>query len=179
MEEMLKGKAVFVGGHPIAGKEKSGVEASQPSLFEGALCILTPTPGTQPEALRRVKALWEGMGSSVSLVDPFLHDRLLALVSHLPHLVAYALVNTVLDTDMEGQDPVFYSGGGFRDFTRIAGSSEEMWEDICLQNRDALVEMIQLYEEKLGELKEMIITGDRKALWENFHRAKKVREKIA
>jgi prephenate dehydrogenase len=179
LEEILKGKAVFVGGHPIAGKEKSGVEASQATLFEGALCILTPTPQTPPESLKRVQSLWEGVGSKVSIVDPFLHDKLLALVSHLPHMVAYALVNAVLDADVGGHDPIFYSGGGFRDFSRIAASSEEMWADICLQNRDALVDMLNLYQEKLSELKEKIINGNREALCQTFHRAKEMRGKIA
>ena len=179
LEEILKGKASFVGGHPIAGKEKSGVEASQESLFEGALCVLTPTPRTAPEALQKVKSLWEGVGSKVALVDPFVHDRLLAAVSHLPHMVAYALVNAVLDADIEGHDPISFSGGGFRDFTRISASSEEMWRDICLQNKEALVEMLEVYQEKIGDIKQLIINEDGEGLLQTFRRAKGVKKRIA
>ncbi len=179
LEKILDRKAVFVGGHPIAGKEKSGVDAAEASLFEGALCLLTPTSKTPPEALKRVKSLWEGVGSRVFCVDPFIHDRLLAAVSHLPHMVAYALVNSVLDTDVAGENPVSYSGGGFRDFTRIAASSEEMWRDICLENKKALIEALETFQVHVEELKRMIINEDREGLLQTFRRAKGVREKIA
>jgi prephenate dehydrogenase len=178
LEEILGHKTPFVGGHPIAGREKAGVEAAQVSLFEGARCILTPTPRTDPEALARVQALWEGVGARVSLVDPFVHDRLLAAVSHLPHVVAYALVNTVMETEVPGHDILSFSGGGFRDFTRIAASSEEMWRDICLQNRDALVAMIEAYQQNLELLRQIILKGEGERLMEAFRRAKGVRERI-
>jgi prephenate dehydrogenase len=178
LEEILGHKTPFVGGHPIAGREKAGVEAAQVSLFEGARCILTPTPRTVPEALARVQALWEGVGTRVSLVDPFVHDRLLAAVSHLPHVVAYALVNTVMETEVAGHDILSFSGGGFRDFTRIAASSEEMWRDICLQNRDALVAMIEAYQQNLELLKQNILKGEGERLVEAFRRAKGVRDRI-
>ncbi len=178
LEEILGNKTPFVGGHPIAGGEKSGVEASQVSLFEGARCILTPTPRTDPEALARIQALWEAVGARISLVDPFVHDRLLAAVSHLPHMVAYALVNTVMEAEVAGHDTISFSGGGFRDFTRIAASSEEMWRDICLQNRDALVAMMEAYQQNLEALKQNILRGEGERLMEAFRRAKEVRERI-
>jgi len=177
LEEILGDQAIFVGGHPIAGSEKSGVAASRDSLFEGARCILTPTAKTPSEALKRVQSLWEGIGSKVSLIDPFIHDRLLSTVSHLPHMVAYALVNTVMDAKFEGYDPVSYAGGGFRDFTRIAASSGEMWKDICFYNREALVEMIEVYQKNMEHLKQTILKGDQEELMKIFGRAKRLKER--
>jgi len=177
LEEILGDQAIFVGGHPIAGSEKSGVEASLVSLFEGTRCIITPTPKTPSEALGRVQALWEGVGSKVSLIDPFIHDRLLSVVSHLPHMAAYALVNTVMDAEVGEYDPVAYAGGGFRDFTRIAASSDEMWRDICFYNREALVEMIEIYQKNMEHLKQTILKGDQEKLMEIFGKAKRLKER--
>jgi len=175
LERLLPNGNRFVGAHPIAGKEKAGVEAASATLFVGAQCILTPTERTNPSALESVKALWEATGSKLVLMDPVQHDQILAAVSHLPHLVAYALVNTVLETKIQGQEVVSFSAGGFRDFTRIAASSSEMWRDICLLNRDPILGMIEAYEKAITRLKQLIRQGDGKGLEAEFERAKKAR----
>jgi len=177
LEEVLPNSSRFVGTHPIAGKEKTGVEAASATLFSGALCILTPTERTDPSALESVKAVWEAAGARLVLMDAARHDQILAAVSHLPHLVAYALVNTVLETRVQGQEVRSFSGGGFRDFTRIAASSPEMWRDICLLNKDPLLGMIEAYEKTLARLKELIRQGNGKGLEMEFERAKEVRER--
>ncbi len=177
LERLLPNGSRFVGAHPIAGKEKTGVEVASATLFVGTQCILTPTERTNPSALESVKALWEATGSKLVLMDPVQHDQILAAVSHLPHLVAYALVNTVLETKVQGQEVLPFSAGGFRDFTRIAASSPEMWRDICLLNRDPLLGMIEAYEKTLARLKQLIRQGDGKGLEAEFERAKEARER--
>jgi len=179
LERLLPNGSRFVGTHPIAGKEKTGVEAASATLFVGARCILTPTERTNPSALESIKALWEATGSKVVLLDPVQHDQILAAVSHLPHLIAYALVNTILETKVQGQEVLPFSAGGFRDFTRIAASSPEMWRDICLLNRDSILSMIEEYEKTLLRLKELVRHGDGKGLETEFERAKQVREKLS
>src|SRR5207237_6630662 len=130
MEALVSDDIAVVGGHPIAGKEKSGVEAAALDLFHGARCILTPTPRTPPDALAKIRQLWEHTGAQVTEMDPDLHDRVLGAISHLPHIVAYALVNAIASIQ-ESQTPAVdlqaFSGGGYRDTTRIAASSAAMW----------------------------------------------------
>jgi prephenate dehydrogenase len=179
LERLLPNGSRFVGVHPIAGKEKTGVEAASATLFVGAQCILTPTEKTNPSALESVKVLWEATGSKLVLMDPVQHDQILAAVSHLPHLVAYALVSTVLETKVQGQEVMPFSAGGFRDFTRIASSSPEMWRDIFLLNRDPLLGMIETYEKTLARLKQLIRQGDGKGLEAEFERAKQARERLS
>lgn len=162
----------FVGGHPIAGRERSGVEAASANLFSGALCILTPTPRTGSNAFEAVKRFWELIGATVVSMSPERHDRVLAAVSHLPHVIAYALVNTVLELQSKNGDLLSYSAGGFKDFTRVAASSPEMWRDICLANRKNLVAMIETYERTLDRLKQLMIGGHAGRLRAEFKRAK-------
>jgi prephenate dehydrogenase len=176
LERLLQPTAAFVGGHPIAGTEKSGVEASFETLFEGFRCILTPTDRTDTEALARVQSLWEACGMSVVCMDPDTHDTLLAGVSHLPHMVAYALINTVTGLSSNDHDAVAYSAGGFRDFTRIAASDPTMWRDICLANRKPLLAMIDRFSSSLDELREAIEGADGEALQELFAAARRIRE---
>lgn len=176
LERLLQPTAAFVGGHPIAGTEKSGVEASFETLFEGFRCILTPTDRTDTEALARVQSLWEACGMSVVCMDPDTHDTLLAGVSHLPHMVAYALINTVTGLSSNDHDAVAYSAGGFRDFTRIAASDPTMWRDICLANRKPLLAMIDRFSGSLDELREAIEGADGEALQELFAAARRIRE---
>ncbi len=176
LERLLQPSAAFVGGHPIAGTEKSGVEASFESLFEGFRCILTPTDRTDTEALARVQSLWEACGMSVVCMDPDTHDTLMAGVSHLPHRVAYALINTVTGLSSNDHDAVAYSAGGFRDFTRIAASDPTMWRDICLANREPLLAMIDRFSGSLAELREAIEGADGEALQELFAAARRIRE---
>ena len=178
LEKYLSPHGLFVGGHPVAGREKSGVEAGSENLFEKALCILTPTPRTEPQALDGIRSLWESVGCRVVLMDPQRHDRILASVSHLPHVVAYALVALLAELSAAEPDLPAYSAGGFRDFTRIAASSPEMWRDICLANGDQIIPLIERYEKILERFKKLIRDKDAAGLIEQFAAAKAVREKL-
>lgn len=178
LERELSPRGLFVGGHPIAGSEKPGVEAASEGLFNKAPCILTPTAHTDPTALETIKALWKAIGCHVILMNPTRHDRILAAVSHLPHVVAYALVAFLLELEATEPDLFAYSAGGFRDFTRIAASSPEMWRDICLANGDQIVGLIEGYEKALDRLKKLIQNGDAEGLQDQFEKAKVVREKL-
>jgi len=178
LSQLTPDRVAFVGAHPIAGREKSGVMAATPTLFNGACTIVTPTAQTDPQALKRVCRFWEALGARVSTLDPFEHDRILAAVSHLPHLLAYALMETLHHPRISPLDPVQYSAGGLRDFTRIAGSSAEMWRDIFLQNRSAVIETIDAYQESVERIKKNILRGDGQALTEIFERAKAIRKQV-
>jgi prephenate dehydrogenase len=165
----------FVGCHPIAGGERSGVEPAKASLFEGMRCIITKTASTDEEAFNRVKALWESIGSRVRLMDPAEHDRVFALVSHLPHAAAYALVNTVGDVDPA---LINMAGAGLKDATRIAASSPEMWSDILMLNRDNVLEFIGLLHENLSRIEDAMRSGDRTALQELLSKARALRKSV-
>lgn len=180
-ENLLPERARFVGAHPIAGREKTGVAAGSADLFCGARCILTPTRRTDPQALQTIRELWEAAGATVVSMDPFLHDRVLGGVSHLPHVVAFSLMNALLDIRermVPELDLLAYSGGGLRDTTRIAASSSEMWRDICLWNRENLVAMIEVYERHLRHLKQLIALGDGPGIEKELERAKQARERL-
>ncbi|HEX9741924.1 MAG TPA: prephenate dehydrogenase/arogenate dehydrogenase family protein [Nitrospiraceae bacterium] len=179
-EKVLPNTVRFVGAHPIAGKEKTGVAAGSITLFKGARCILTPTQRTDPQALQNIRALWEAAGSIVLTMDPMLHDKVLGAVSHLPHVAAFALINALTEVQQGTPelDLLAYSGGGLRDTTRIAASSPEMWRDIFLWNRDNLVAQIEVYEGRLRELKRLIQSGDGPAIEQELDRAKCVREQL-
>ena len=171
----------FVGAHPIAGKEKTGVAAGSEQLFRGARCILTPTKRTDPTALERVRQLWEETGSIVLTMDPHVHDQILGAVSHLPHVAAFALINALADLRDQQVPPLDlagHSGGGLRDTTRIAASSPEMWRDIFLWNRDNVVSYIDRYTRALEELKQLIKAGDAAGIEKLLERAKGEREKL-
>lgn len=149
----------FVGAHPIAGKETSGVMESDSALFSGKRCVVTPTESTSPEALSMVKKLFSLVGSEVVEMDPESHDEVFSLVSHLPHAVAYSLVSAVASRG--GDRNLFdFSGGGLADFTRIAGSSPEMWAGIFIENRDALLDAIRGFAGKLGEIEKAVASGN-------------------
>jgi prephenate dehydrogenase len=171
----------FVGAHPIAGKEKTGVAAGSDQLFRGARCILTPTKRTDPTALDRVRQVWEETGSIVLTMDPHVHDQILGAVSHLPHVAAFALINALADLrdqQVPSLDLAGHSGGGLRDTTRIAASSPEMWRDIFLWNRDNVVSYIDRYTRALEELKQLIKAGDAAGIEKLLERAKGEREKL-
>jgi prephenate dehydrogenase len=171
----------FVGAHPIAGKEQTGVAAGSDQLFKGARCILTPTNRTDSVALDRVRQLWEQTGSIVLTMDPHLHDQILGAVSHLPHVVAFALMNALADLrdqQLPSLDLAAHSGGGLRDTTRIAASSSEMWRDIFLWNRDNVVSYIERYMRALEELKRVIQVGDAAGIEKALDRAKAERERL-
>ena len=180
-ERLLPGRARFVGGHPIAGREKTGVAAGSADLFRGARCILTPTRKTDPQALQVIREMWEATGATVATMDPFLHDRVLGGVSHLPHVVAYSLINALIEIRerlVPELNLMDYSGGGLRDTTRIAASSPEMWRDICLWNRQNLIAMIEVYERHLLHLKQLIESGDGPGVEKELERAKQARERL-
>ena len=167
----------FVGGHPMAGGEQSGAAAASPDLFEGATCLLTPTERTDPTALEAVERLWHGLGATVVRLDAAVHDEIVAAVSHLPHLAAYALVNTVAGADPNGR-ALSFAAGGFRDMTRIAASSPELWRDICLMNRAPLLDALARYTTTVGRLRDLIEKGDGPGLLDEFVHARDVRRSL-
>lgn len=168
----------FVPGHPIAGTENSGAQAAFAELFIDRKCIITPTRNTDPKAVETVKKVWGEAGSTVVVMEAGMHDRILAAVSHLPHMIAYSLVNSVADMEEAGEDVLGYSAGGFRDFTRIASSSPEMWADICAMNGEAIVNTIEVFQRRLEALKNLIKEGDLEALKKEFARAKGLRDSL-
>jgi len=168
----------LVPGHPIAGTERSGVEASVDGLFERRRVILTPVAETRVQATARVRAMWEAVGAEVVEMDAGHHDELLAATSHLPHMLAYTLVD-VLGRMAERVEIFRYAAGGFRDFTRIASSDPQMWHDICLANRDALVEALEHFDAELVRAIDAIRRGDGEAIKALFERAKELRDRYA
>ncbi|HTG01363.1 MAG TPA: prephenate dehydrogenase/arogenate dehydrogenase family protein [Nitrospirota bacterium] len=165
----------FVPGHPIAGREKSGVAEASETLFQNKRCILTPTARTDRSALESMRELWDAAGAIVSTMDADLHDRVFAAVSHLPHVAAFGMMTAVAELNTGTEGYLQFSGAGFRDFTRIAASSPEMWRDICLMNRPHLVEMIDRYLRSLNRLKQDIESGDGKRLEKHLKEASDVR----
>ena len=167
----------FVPGHPIAGTEQSGVEASFPGLYNDRRVILTPLPDTSIRATERVRDMWQAAGAQVVSMNPVHHDAVLAATSHLPHLLAYSLVDTLARLD--DNDEVFeYAAGGFRDFTRIASSDPVMWRDVCLANGDAIVLMVEHYINDLQVLSEAIRKHDGQQLLDVFSAAKAARDRF-
>ncbi|MHA7898379.1 MAG: prephenate/arogenate dehydrogenase family protein [Henriciella sp.] len=171
----------LIPGHPIAGTEKSGPEAGFASLFQEAWHILTPIKADAAylEAVERLTAFWRGLGAKVETMDPLRHDRVLAITSHLPHLIAYNIVSTAYDMEsVEEGEVVKYSAGGFRDFTRIAASDPTMWRDVFLTNKDAVLETLGRFSEDLAALQRAIRWGDGDTLMKEFSRARGIREAI-
>ncbi|CDL01379.1 Protein tyrC: Cyclohexadienyl dehydrogenase (Arogenate dehydrogenase) (ADH); Prephenate dehydrogenase (PDH) [Magnetospirillum gryphiswaldense MSR-1 v2] len=169
----------FVPGHPIAGTEHSGPEAGFAELFQGRWCILTPLPGTDPGAIDKVTQLWTAMGSMIEIMEPLHHDKVLAITSHLPHLIAYTIVGTA--SDLEGdmqQEVIKFSASGFRDFTRIAASDPIMWRDIFLNNKEAVLEIIQRFTEDLTALQRAIRWGEAETLETHFRETRAIRRAI-
>ncbi|HMM45407.1 MAG TPA: prephenate dehydrogenase/arogenate dehydrogenase family protein [Candidatus Macondimonas sp.] len=165
----------FVPGHPIAGTEHSGVDAAFPELFQGRRVVLTPTPASSAQAVAAVRAMWETAGAAVEDMDAATHDRVLAATSHLPHVVAFALVHSLSRVDTE-TDILRYAAGGFRDFTRIAGSDPVMWRDICLTNAPAILESLDRFRADLDELVRAIAAGDGPRIETVFREAKRTRD---
>jgi prephenate dehydrogenase len=167
--------ADFVPGHPIAGSEQSGPGAARADLYQGRKVVLTPQADTRADALATVRALWEAAGAQVETLDAALHDRVFAAVSHLPHLAAFALVDELAQR-ADGETFFRFAASGFRDFTRIAGSSPEMWRDIALGNRDALLIELDAYVAALQSLRSAVSAKDAEALLAIFSRARAARE---
>ncbi|MCW8971155.1 MAG: prephenate/arogenate dehydrogenase family protein [Rhodospirillales bacterium] len=169
----------LVPGHPVAGTEHSGPEAGYAELFEGHWCILTPTVETDAGATEKVSELWRRMGSTVEVMDARHHDKVLAITSHLPHLIAYTIVGTATDLEdhMKGE-VIKFSAGGFRDFTRIAASNPEMWRDVFLENKEAVLEMLQRFSEDLTALQRAIRWDEGETLFKMFERTRGIRRKV-
>ncbi len=175
VEKFIPESLHFVGGHPIAGTENSGFEASFSTLFEGRKCIITPVETTNPHALEKVKELWSRVGSTVVCMDGDEHDEVLAAVSHLPHIIAYSMVNSLLEREGFEETILSFAAGGFKDFTRIAASHPEMWRDIALMNKDKLLSAINLFQDYLDELKEAIAGEDTEKLFLEFQKSSRFR----
>lgn len=169
----------FIPGHPIAGTEQSGPASGFAELFQNRWCILTPLPDSDPLALRKLEDFWRACGSNVEMMSAEHHDLVLAITSHLPHLIAYNTVATAADLEkVTNSEVIKYSAGGFRDFTRIAASDPVMWRDVFLNNRDAVLEMLGRFSEDLSALQRAIRWGDGDSLYALFDRARSIRKSI-
>lgn len=177
-EALIPDDCHFVGGHPIAGTEHSGAVASFATLYRGKRCILTPTERTDKDALATVEHFWRLTGADVCIMEPGHHDRIFAEISHLPHVVAYSLVHAVGSADVEGENVLSYTAGGFRDFTRIASSDPVMWRDIAIMNREALLNSVDGFTASLAELRRRIEKADQAGLTDFFTTAKQFRDGI-
>lgn len=175
----VPGGVHFIPGHPIAGTEYSGPESGFAELFDGRWCILTPPPEASPEAVEKLKGFWEACGSLVEIMTPEHHDLVLAITSHVPHLIAYNIVGTASDLEkVTEKEVVKFSAGGFRDFTRIAASDPTMWRDVFLNNKQAVLEMLGRFSEDLTALQRAIRWDDGDALFELFSRTRAIRRGI-
>ncbi len=171
--------ATIVPGHPVAGTEHSGPEAGFATLFRGRWCILTPEDGTPDAPVLRLRAFWEALGAQVEVMTPKHHDLVLAVTSHVPHLIAYSIVGTASDLEEVTQSEVIkFSAGGFRDFTRIAASDPTMWRDVFLNNREAVLEILQRLTEDVTMLQRAIRWGDGEQLFDLFTRTRAIRRSI-
>ena len=169
----------FVPAHPLAGTEYSGPDAGFATLFEGRWALLTPPPGTDPAAIATMTTLWERLGSMVSVMEPAHHDRVLAIVSHLPHLLAFTICGTADDlADETRQQVLQFAATGFRDFTRIAASDPEMWRDVFLNNRDALLEMLARFTEDAQAMARAVRWGDASYIEDKIERGRKIRRSL-
>jgi cyclohexadieny/prephenate dehydrogenase len=169
----------FVPAHPVAGTEHSGPDSGFPELFINRWCILTPPEGTATEATEKLRAFWAGLGARVEIMTPDHHDLVLAITSHLPHLIAYTIVGTADELAQVTESEVIkFSAGGFRDFTRIAASDPTMWRDVFLNNKEAVLEMLGTFTEDLSKLTRAIRRGDGEALFDHFARTRAIRRGI-
>ncbi|MFT3732218.1 MAG: prephenate/arogenate dehydrogenase family protein [Hyphomicrobium sp.] len=169
----------FIPGHPIAGTEQSGPDAGFATLFDNRWCILTPAPDTNPAALAKLEEFWRKLGSNVELMTPEHHDMVLAITSHVPHLIAYNIVNTAAHLErVTDSEVIKFSAAGFRDFTRIAASDPVMWRDVFLNNKDAVLEMLGRFSEDLVALQRAIRFGDGEMLEQTFTKARAIRRGI-
>ncbi len=175
----IPGSAHFVPAHPIAGTEHSGPHAGFAELFEGRWCILTPLPDTDLRAVEKMTAFWEAIGARIEIMDPEHHDLVLAITSHLPHLIAYTIVGTATELEDDIKSEVIkFSASGFRGFTRIAASDPVMWRDVFLNNKEAVLEILQRFSEDLSTMQKAIRRGDGDYLFDVFTKGREVRKRI-
>ncbi|MBI5211996.1 MAG: prephenate dehydrogenase/arogenate dehydrogenase family protein [Nitrospirae bacterium] len=175
LEAAMPEGVYYIGSHPIAGSDKSGIDDARPDLFNNARCIITPTGNSDENAKDKVVSVWESFGARVETADPFKHDDIYAVVSHFPHVVAYALVNTVADIDSKY---IEYAGKGFKDTTRIALSSPEMWRDISMFNRDNLIKLMDTFRINLDKVTKYLMENNESGIEEEFFKAQKLRESL-
>ena len=169
----------LIPAHPVAGTEQSGPEAGFASLFHDRWAIITPPSGANEDAVQRIKELWRGLGSNIEIMEPHHHDKVLAITSHIPHLIAYNIVGTARDLeDVTKSEVIKFSAGGFRDFTRIAASDPTMWRDVFLHNKDAVLEMLGRFSEDLTALQRAIRWGDGDQLYDIFEKTRRIRRQI-
>ena len=177
-ERLLAGKARFVGSHPMAGSEKTGVINAKADLFEGSTCILTKTPGTDSGALKLVRSMWERVGAKVLVTKPEIHDMMVSEISHLPHVLAFTLALQAGESAKKNADLSGIAAGAFKDMTRIAGSSSEMWADISASNSKELLISIESYEKNLKSMKKLIKARSRTQLKKKYEEAGKIKQSI-
>ena len=177
IESFIPPEYCFVGGHPLSGTEHSGITFANPNLFNSKRCILTPTSKTSLSALNKVKSLWEAIGASVFTMDPETHDRVFAFVSHLPHAVAYTLINTVASVRV-AENIFNFAGGGLKDFTRISESTPEMWSEILLANRRHLIDSIKAFKKEMDKLHLAIENNSFDELNEYLRRAASTKKSV-
>jgi prephenate dehydrogenase len=175
IEKIMPEGVHYIGGHPIAGNDRSGLDASDAELFRDAKCIITPTENSDAGSLQAVTDLWKSLGSEVITMTPENHDKVYAAVSHLPHLIAYNIINTVAEIDISY---LKFCGQGFKDTTRIASSSPELWRDICIMNRENLIEMISVFQKNLETLGRYLRASDPDSIEKEFRKARTLREGI-
>ncbi len=175
LESLMPEGVYYVGSHPIAGSDRSGIDDAKADLFNNARCIITPTENSNKDALKKVISVWEAFGARTELMDPFKHDEIYAVVSHFPHVVAYAIVNTVCDINSKY---IEYAGQGFKDTTRIALSSSEMWRDISVFNKDNLIKLLGIFRDNLDKIEKFLQAGDASKIEEEFLRAQELRKRL-
>ncbi len=176
MERLLKSTCHYVGAHPMAGSEKSGIAIASPTLFDGAACIVTPTKNSSPTAVRKVRTFWEALGCRVVYLNPRQHDLSIALVSHLPHVAASCLINVLARSSPDPLSTVKLAGKGFKDTTRIAAASPNLWAGICIENRDAVLRSLENFREEISEFANLLQNKDREGLQAFFQRAKDLKD---
>lgn len=172
LEKMMPDGVDYVGSHPIAGSDKSGIDEARHDLFVNARCIVTPTENSRSDAVQRVLSIWNALGAKAELMDPYIHDEIYALVSHLPHVIAYVLVNTVGDIDSKY---IEYAGRGFKDTTRIGLSSPELWRDISLFNKDNILKLLNVFRMNLDKIERLLMENNASGIEEEFSMAQRLR----
>ena len=178
IEPLLKPGMSFVGVHPVAGKEKTGADEADPELFVNRRVIVTPSKTSTPDAIEKIEALWRATGANLERMDPEVHDQILARSSHLPQIVASALAGSLNDARVEGKLAAEYGAGGLRDTTRLAASSSEMWRDICLTNRSAILDALKLFGATFSEFQKMVEARDEEKITALFDRGRAMRERL-